>query len=52
VTLSAGESLQVDGMLAVSRVVPDGVVDETTHPPVFFRPEEPLSIHCRITASA
>jgi hypothetical protein len=52
VTLSAGESLQVDGMLAVSHVVPDGAVDETTHRPVFFRPGEPLSIHCRITASA
>jgi len=30
VTLSGGESLQVDGMLAVSNVVPD-VRDETTH---------------------
>ena len=52
VTLSAGESLQVDGMLAVSHVVPDGVIDEVTHRPVLFRPEEPLPIHCRITASA
>jgi hypothetical protein len=51
VTLSAGESLQVDGMLAVSHVVPDGVIDETTNRQAFFRPEEPLSIHCRITAS-
>jgi hypothetical protein len=50
-TLSAGESLQVDGMLAVSHVVPDGAMDETTHRPMFFRPEEPLAIHCRITAS-
>ena len=35
VTLAAGESLRVDGMLAVSHVVPDGVKDETT-------PERPL----------
>jgi hypothetical protein len=52
VTLSAGESLQVDGMLVVSHVVPDGAFDEVTHRPMFFRPEEPLSISCRITASA
>lgn len=52
VTLSAGESLQLDGVLAVSHVVPDGVLDETTHRPVFFRPEDALTIHCRITASA
>jgi hypothetical protein len=51
VTLAAGESLQVDGMVAVSRVVPDGLLDEATHRPGLFRPEEPLSIHCRITAS-
>ena len=49
---SAGESLQVDGMLAVSHVVPDAVLDEITHRQTFFRPEEPLPIHCRITASA
>jgi len=52
VTLSAGESLQVDGMVAVSNVVPDGVIDEITHRPVLFRPQEPLTFHCRITASA
>ena len=52
VTLSAGESLQVDGLLAVSHPVLDGVIDETTHRPVPFRPEDALSIHCRITASA
>jgi hypothetical protein len=51
VTLAAGESLQVDGVLAVSHVVPDGVKDETTNRQMFFRPEEPLAIHCRITAS-
>jgi hypothetical protein len=52
VTLSAGESLQVDGTLAVSHVVPEGLLDETTHRQIFFRPEDALSIHCRITASA
>jgi hypothetical protein len=52
VTLSSGESLQVDGMVAVSHVVPDGVIDEITHRPVLFRPEQPFTIHCRITASA
>ena len=52
VTLSAGESLQVDGTLAVSHVVPGGVLDETTHRQVFFRAEDALPIHCRITASA
>ena len=51
VTLSVGESLQVDGTVAVSHVVPDGLVDEQTHRQAFFRPEEPLEIHCRITAS-
>jgi hypothetical protein len=50
-TLAAGESLQVDGTLAVSHVVPDGVKDETTQRQMFFRPEEPLAFHCRITAS-
>jgi hypothetical protein len=52
VTLSAGESLQVEGELSVSHVVPDAVLDEVTHRQNFFRPEEPLHIHCRITASA
>ncbi len=52
VTLSAGESIQVDGTLAVSHVVPDGVIDEVTHRPVLFRPQNPLAIHCRITATA
>jgi hypothetical protein len=52
VTLSAGESSQVDGRLAVSHVVPDGVVDETTRRQIFFRPEDALSIDCRITGSA
>ncbi len=51
VTLSVGESLQVDGMLAVSHVVPDALLDEQTHRQVFFRPGEPLQIQCRITAS-
>jgi hypothetical protein len=51
VTLSAGESLQVDGMLAFSNVVPE-VRDETTHRAILFRPEDPFPIHCRITASA
>jgi hypothetical protein len=51
VALSVGESLQVDGTVAVSHVVPDGVVDEQTHRQAFFRPEEPLQIQCRITAS-
>jgi hypothetical protein len=53
VTLAAGESLQVDAMLAVSHAVPDpGVIDESTHRPALFRPQEPLAFHCRITASA
>jgi hypothetical protein len=52
VTLSAGESLQVNGMVAVSNVVPDAMLDEITHRPVLFRPEQPLTINCRITASA
>ena len=52
VTLSAGESLQVNGMVAVSNVVPDAMLDEITHRPILFRPERPLTINCRITASA
>jgi hypothetical protein len=52
VTLSAGESLQVDGMVVVSHVVASGLLDEFTHRPVLFRPEGPLTIRCRITASA
>ena len=51
VTLSAGESLQVDGTLAVNHVVPEGLLDETTHRQIFFRPEDALTIQCRITAS-
>jgi hypothetical protein len=52
VTLSAGESLQVNGMVAVSNVVPDAMLDEITHRPILFRSEQPLTINCRITASA
>jgi hypothetical protein len=52
VTLSAGESLQADGLVAVSHVAFDGFFDETTHRPFLFRPGEPLTFSCRITASA
>jgi len=52
VTLSAGESLQADGMLAVSHVTFDGFFDEITHRPFLFRPGEPDTFSCRITASA
>ena len=54
VTLAAGESLQVDGMVAVSHVVASGEMffDETTRQPILFRPDEPLAFSCRITASA
>jgi hypothetical protein len=52
VTLAAGESLQVDGMMAVSHVVASGILDEDTHRPMLFRPTEPISFSCRITASA
>jgi hypothetical protein len=51
VTLSAGESLQVDRTLAVSHTVID-LFDETTHKPVFFQPGDPDTLSCRITASA
>ena len=52
VTLSAGESLQADGMMAVSHVSFDGFFDEDTHRPFLFRPGEPQTFSCRITASA
>ena len=51
VTLSAGESLQVDGTIVVSNIVVD-FFDETTHQPVLFQPGQPRSFSCRITASA
>jgi hypothetical protein len=51
VTLSAGESLQVDVTIAVSHTVID-FFDETTHKPVFFQPGDPDTLSCRITASA
>jgi len=51
VTLSAGESLQVDVTVAVSHTVID-FFDETTHKPVFFQPGDPFTLSCRITASA
>jgi hypothetical protein len=51
VTLSAGESLQVDVTTAVSHKVID-FFDETTHKPVFFQPGHPDTLSCRITASA
>ena len=51
VTLSVGESLQVGGTLAVSHPVPEGLLDEATHRQIFFRPEDALTIDCRITAS-
>jgi hypothetical protein len=50
VTLSAGESLQVDSVLTVSHVVPEGVLDEE-HRQMMSRPGEPQTLHCRITAS-
>jgi len=50
VTLSAGQSLQVDATVAVSNPVID-VFDEATHKPVLFKPEDPRSDGCRITAS-
>ena len=51
VTLAAGESLKVDGMMAVSHVVASGILDDDTHRPMLFRPAEPISFSCRITAS-
>jgi hypothetical protein len=51
VTLSAGESLQVDGTMVVSHTVID-FFDEATHRPVKFQPGEKNSFRCRITASA
>lgn len=50
VTLSAGESLQADGTIAVSHPIPD-FFDEA-HRPVLIQPEDPSSFSCRITASA
>jgi hypothetical protein len=38
--------------VAVSNVVPDAMLDEITHRPILFRSEQPLTINCRITASA
>jgi hypothetical protein len=54
VTLSAGQSLEVDDELTFSHAVVDGLqmTDENTHRPHIFRPEEPLTLHCRITAAA
>jgi hypothetical protein len=53
VTLSAGQSLEVDDELVFSHAVVDGLQmrDENTHRPFIFRPDEPLTRHCRITAS-
>jgi hypothetical protein len=50
-TLSAGQSLQVDGTIVVSNPVVD-FFDEATHKPVLFRPGQPRSFSCRISASA
>jgi hypothetical protein len=52
VTLSAGESLQVDGMVVVSHVVAQRSPRRVHTSAGLFRPEEPLTIRCRITASA
>jgi hypothetical protein len=51
VSLSAGESVQVDSALTLSHVVPEGLLDETTHRQMFNSPGE-HTMHCRITASA
>ena len=49
--ISAGQSLQVDGTIVVSNPVVD-FFDEATHKPVLFRPGQPRSFSCRISASA
>jgi len=50
VTLSAGESLQADGTIVVSHVIPDFFDD--AHRPVLMQPGQAASFSCRITASA
>ena len=52
VTLSAGKSVEVESVLTVSHVIPEGLLDETTHKQMFTPAGEPLTMHCRITASA
>ena len=52
VTLTAGESVEVESVLVLSHVIPEGLLDETTHRQMFNRAGEPLTMHCRITASA
>jgi hypothetical protein len=50
VTLSAGESLQVDGTVVVSHRVID-LFEEDTNRPVFFEPGDQQSFSCLITAA-
>jgi hypothetical protein len=53
VTLGDGDALQVDGVMALSHLVADGLTlaDEDTHRPQFFGPGTPFTLGCRITAS-
>jgi hypothetical protein len=53
VTLGDGNALQVDGVLALSHLVHDGVTlaDEDTHRPQFFGPGDAFTFGCLITAS-
>jgi hypothetical protein len=53
VTLSAGQSLEMDNDLVFSHAIVDNLQmrDENTQRPFIFRPDEPVTLHCRITAS-
>jgi hypothetical protein len=49
-TLSAGESLELDDVLAFSYTITDGLTDASGNL-LIYRTEEPLAMHCRITAA-